>query len=72
MTPKPVWTFETFHTAACRLHLQDPGARCICRPPMVDEPHAIPAPLMQRALTEGRGLELVRHLVALRRDGGDV
>jgi len=27
----PLWTFETFHTAACRLHLQDPGARCICR-----------------------------------------
>lgn len=33
---------------------------------------AIPAPLMQRALTEGRGLELVRHLTALKRDGGEV
>ncbi len=32
---KPTWTFWTFHTAACREHLQDPGARCICRPPAV-------------------------------------
>ncbi len=38
MNPKPVWTFETFHTAACREHLQDPGARCICRPPFTDLP----------------------------------
>lgn len=27
----PTWTFWTFHTAACRRHLEDPGARCICR-----------------------------------------
>lgn len=38
MTPKPVWTFETFHTASCRAHLVDPGARCICRPPFTDLP----------------------------------
>ncbi len=25
------WTFETFHTARCRRHLEDPGATCICR-----------------------------------------
>ncbi len=30
----------------------------------------VPEELMTRAITEGRGLELVRHLVALRRDGG--
>lgn len=28
---RPVWTFWTFHTAACRRHLEDPGATCICR-----------------------------------------
>lgn len=33
----PVWTFETFHTAACREQLQDPGAGCVCRPPAVAE-----------------------------------
>ena len=33
---------------------------------------AVPAPLMQRALTEGRGMELVRHLAGLKRDGGAV
>lgn len=27
------WTFETFHTAQCRKHLEDPGNGCICRPP---------------------------------------
>lgn len=34
---KPTWTFETFHSAKCREHLQDPGAGCICRPPAVAE-----------------------------------
>lgn len=32
------WTFETFHTPACRLQLQDPGARCVCRPPFAGAP----------------------------------
>jgi hypothetical protein len=30
-TPRPAWTFETFHAPHCREHLQDPGARCVCR-----------------------------------------
>ena len=31
------WTFETFHTAKCRTHLEDPGNVCVCRPPAVAE-----------------------------------
>lgn len=37
MNPKPVWTFETFHSAKCRAQLVDPGARCVCRPGLAEE-----------------------------------
>lgn len=30
--PPPQWTFWTFHSATCRAQLEDPGARCVCRP----------------------------------------
>lgn len=36
MNAKPTWTFETFHSAKCREQLEDPGARCCCRPPFED------------------------------------
>lgn len=32
----------------------------------------VPEQLVERAINEGRGLELVRHLEALKRDGGRV
>ena len=32
----------------------------------------VPEQLVERAVAEGRGLELVRHLEALKRDGGRV
>lgn len=40
MIPKPPptqWTFWTFHTTACRAQLEDPGARCACRPGLAVE-----------------------------------
>ena len=32
------WRFATFHTAACQRYLEDPGHRCVCRPPAAEEP----------------------------------
>jgi hypothetical protein len=37
------WRLSTFHAPECVRHLEDPGNRCICRPPMAAEPKK-PAP----------------------------
>lgn len=46
------WRFTTFHTAQCRAHLEDPGNRCVCRPPAAAEPKKPTQSELQRSRRE--------------------